>query len=61
MLFRSEKYAVTNAEEQAQKIAANLASQGIKDQGIEKKKIVAIIAYLQRLGTDIKVQPASEK
>jgi cytochrome c oxidase cbb3-type subunit I/II len=56
-----EKYAVTNAEEQAKKIAANLASQGVKDQGIEDKNIIAIIAYLQRLGTDIKVQPAAEK
>ena len=56
-----EKYAVTNAQEQALKIAANLATQGVKDQGIENKEIVAIIAYLQRLGTDIKVQPATEK
>lgn len=56
-----EKYAITNAQEQAKKIAANLASQGVKDQNIENKEIVAIIAYLQRLGTDIKVQPASEK
>ncbi len=56
-----EKYAITNAQEQAKKIAANLASQGVKDQNIEDKEIVAIIAYLQRLGTDIKVQPASEK
>ncbi len=56
-----EKYAITNAQEQAKKIAANLTSQGIKDQNMENKEIVAIIAYLQRLGTDIKVQPASEK
>ncbi len=52
-----EKYAIENAQEQAQKIAKNLAGQGIKDQGIEDKEIVAIIAYLQRLGTDIKIQP----
>jgi len=56
-----EKYAITNAQEQAKKIAANLAAQGVKDQNMEEKEIVAIIAYLQRLGTDIKVQPASEK
>jgi cytochrome c oxidase cbb3-type subunit I/II len=56
-----EKYAVANAQEQAQKVASNLAAQGIKDQGIESKKIAAVIAYLQRLGTDIKVQPATEK
>jgi cytochrome c oxidase cbb3-type subunit I/II len=51
-----EKYAVTNAQEQAQAIAKNLASQGVKDQGLADKEIVAIIAYLQRLGTDIKVK-----
>lgn len=52
-----EKYAVGNAQEQAQGIAKNLAGQGIKDQDIADKEIVAIIAYLQRLGTDIKIQP----
>jgi len=52
-----EKYAISNAQEQAQKIAKNLAEQGVKDQNIEDKEIIAIIAYLQRLGTDIKVQP----
>ncbi|MFN0033770.1 MAG: cytochrome-c oxidase, cbb3-type subunit I [Saprospiraceae bacterium] len=51
-----EKKAIGNAEEQAQKIAKNLAEQGVKDQNIEDKEIVAIIAYLQRLGTDIKIQ-----
>ncbi len=50
-----EKYAIGNAREQAQKIAKNLAEQGVKDQNIEDKEIVAIIAYLQRLGTDIKI------
>jgi branched-chain amino acid transport system permease protein len=29
--------------------------------GVENKEIVAIIAYLQRLGTDIKAQPQVEK
>jgi len=52
-----EKYAIANAQEQAQKIAKNLASQGVKDENIADKEIVAIIAYLQRLGTDIKVKP----
>ncbi len=52
-----EKYAITNAQEQAQKIAKNLAEQGVKDQNIEDKEIIAIIAYLQRIGTDIKIQP----
>ncbi len=52
-----EKYAIANAEEQAQKVARNLAEQGVKDANIADKEIVAIIAYLQRLGTDIKVKP----
>jgi len=52
-----EKYAIANAQEQAQAVAKSLASQGVKDTGIEEKEIVAIIAYLQRLGTDIKVKP----
>ncbi len=49
-----EKYAVQNAQEQALKVAKNLADQGVKDSGLENKEIVALIAYLQRLGTDIK-------
>lgn len=49
-----EKYAVSNAQKQAKVIAKSLASQGVKDPGLEEKEIVAIIAYLQRLGTDIK-------
>ena len=55
-----EKYAISNAQEQAQKIAKNLAEQGVKGkegEPIEDKEIVAIIAYLQRIGTDIKIQP----
>ena len=55
-----EKYAVSNAEEQAQKVAKNLAAEGVKDEGIEHTEMVAIIAYLQRLGTDIKVKPAEK-
>ena len=54
-----EKYAVNNAKEQAQKVAKNLADQGVADQGLENKEIVAVIAYLQRLGTDIKAQPTA--
>ncbi|MCB0525451.1 MAG: cytochrome-c oxidase, cbb3-type subunit I [Saprospiraceae bacterium] len=49
-----DQQAIANAQEQAKKVAENLASQGVKDAGIENKEIVAIIAYLQRLGTDIK-------
>ncbi len=42
----------TNLEAQAETIAADLKAQGIKDAD-PKKEIVALIAYLQRLGTDI--------
>jgi len=56
-----EKYAISNAQEQAQTVAKNLAEQGVKEEGLADKEIVAIIAYLQRLGTDIKVAPSAEK
>lgn len=52
-----EKFAEEDLMTQAKKIAANL-----KDSGIDvapNKEIVALIAYLQRLGTDIKGDPAS--
>jgi cytochrome c oxidase cbb3-type subunit I/II len=49
-----EKYAIQNAQEQAQKVAKNLSEQGVKDSNLENREIVALIAYLQRLGTDIK-------
>jgi cytochrome c oxidase cbb3-type subunit I/II len=52
-----EKEAIGKAKEQALVIAKSLNEQGIKDPGLENKEIVAIIAYLQRLGTDIKIQP----
>ena len=51
-----EKTAISNAREQAQRVAKNLADQGVKDTNLSDKEIVAIIAYLQRLGTDIKVR-----
>jgi cytochrome c oxidase cbb3-type subunit I/II len=51
---------VKNASElartQAKGIAADLAKEGAT--GLEDKEVVALIAYLQRLGTDIKSQPA---
>jgi cytochrome c oxidase cbb3-type subunit I/II len=40
---------------QAQRIAKNLKDEGVEQAGVEKKEIVAIIAYLQRLGVDITV------
>ncbi len=39
-------------EQQAEQIAAELREQGIKEAD-EKKEIIALIAYLQRLGTDV--------
>ena len=50
-----------NAQEQAKLVAKNLADQGVKDTGLETKEIVAIIAYLQRLGTDIKTKPTTNQ
>lgn len=49
-----EKLAGEDAKQQAEKIAA-----GLKEAGIEvksDKEIIALIAYLQRLGTDIKLK-----
>jgi cytochrome c oxidase cbb3-type subunit I/II len=45
-------------EKQSQKIADNLASQGV--QVASDREIIAMIAYLQRLGTDIKVKEESK-
>jgi len=41
-------------QEQARSIAAELAGSGVT--GMENKEITALIAYLQRLGTDIKAE-----
>jgi cytochrome c oxidase cbb3-type subunit I/II len=44
-------------DEQSKKIADDLRASGAStDASLEKKEIVAMIAYLQRLGTDIKVK-----
>lgn len=51
-----EDRAIADARAQAKRIAQNLTQQGIKDENMEDREIVAIIAYLQRLGTDIKVE-----
>ncbi|HEV8246371.1 MAG TPA: cytochrome-c oxidase, cbb3-type subunit II, partial [Polyangiaceae bacterium] len=47
------------ARAQAQQIATEIGKQG-GPTGLEANKIVALIAYLQRLGTDIKQLPKSE-
>jgi cytochrome c oxidase cbb3-type subunit I/II len=44
--------AVADAREQAKRIAAEVVNQG-GPEGLENKRIVALIAYLQRMGTDI--------
>jgi cbb3-type cytochrome c oxidase subunit II len=55
--------AVTEAESmaraQAKTLAASIEAQG-GQKGLGDKKIIALIAYLQRLGTDIKAAPQPE-
>jgi cytochrome c oxidase cbb3-type subunit I/II len=51
--------AVEMAHAQAKEIAEQLAQQG-GPEGAENKKVIALIAYLQRLGTDIKKAPPVE-
>ena len=46
---------------QAQRIAKSLKAEGVEQEGVEKKEIVALIAYLQRLGVDITVQDQAGK
>jgi cytochrome c oxidase cbb3-type subunit I/II len=49
--------AVADLEKQAKVVAESLQKDGIKQENLEKKEIIAVIAYLQRLGTDIKPKP----
>lgn len=49
--------ALDDLETQAEKVAASLRLEGVDQPDLEKKEIIALIAYLQRLGTDIKPQP----
>ena len=49
--------AVADLEEQAAQVAKSLRADGIEQEDLEKKEIIALIAYLQRLGTDIKPKP----
>jgi cytochrome c oxidase cbb3-type subunit I/II len=48
-----EEIANEDLARQAKKIADNLRKDGIEQEGLENKEIVALIAYLQRLGADI--------
>ena len=52
--------AVDDLKAQAKKISENLAKDKITQEGLENKEIVALISYLQRLGTDIKVKTPSK-
>jgi cytochrome c oxidase cbb3-type subunit I/II len=49
-----ENLATADAQKQADQIVANLKKDGIKAKS--STEIIALIAYLQRLGTDIKKQ-----
>ncbi len=49
-----ETIAVDDLKKQAAQIAGRLRKDGIQDDNLENREIVALIAYLQRLGTDIK-------
>jgi cytochrome c oxidase cbb3-type subunit I/II len=49
-----EEYAIDELRAQAREIAGNLRESGVEDPELEQKEIIAVIAYLQRLGTDIK-------
>jgi cytochrome c oxidase cbb3-type subunit I/II len=56
------KDAEKNAKIQAAGIAANLAKEvGVKAADVQDKEIVAMIAYLQRLGKTAQVEVASAK
>jgi cytochrome c oxidase cbb3-type subunit I/II len=56
----AEGAALEDLKTQAESIAASLRKDGIKQEGLAQKEIIAIIAYLQRLGTDIKPNPQAE-
>jgi cbb3-type cytochrome oxidase cytochrome c subunit len=49
-------YASRDAEEQARLVSGEIAAQG-GPAGLGNKKLIALIAYLQRLGTDLQKRP----
>jgi cytochrome c oxidase cbb3-type subunit I/II len=53
-----EQTANEHLREQAEEIAARLRSEGVEASA--EKEMIALIAYLQRLGTDIKATPVEE-
>ena len=50
---------LASLNQQAKEIADNLRKDGLVQANLEKKEIIALIAYLQRLGTDIQPIPVS--
>jgi len=46
---------------QAQQVAKSLKSEGVEQENLETKEIVALIAYLQQLGVDITAQAETKK
>jgi cytochrome c oxidase cbb3-type subunit I/II len=52
--------AVDDLKAQAKKITESLAKDKITQENLENKEIIALIAYLQRLGTDIKIKEPSK-
>lgn len=56
-----DQIAVQHLQKQAQEIADELREQGIEDDLLQEREITALIAYLQRLGTDIKPKPTANK
>ena len=52
--------AVEIAQTEAEAIAREIEAQG-GPEGLEDKEIVALIAYLQRLGADVQATPAAER
>jgi cytochrome c oxidase cbb3-type subunit I/II len=45
---------------QAKQVAGNLRSEGVEQENLENKEIVALIAYMQKLGVDITAQAEAE-
>jgi len=55
-----EEEALADLQAQSAEIAESLRNDGIDQEGLEQKEIISLIAYLQRLGTDIKPLPQAE-
>ncbi len=57
-----EAIAVEDLKKQAAQIAKNMKADGagVEDDKLETREIVALVAYLQRLGTDIRPQKAAD-